>query len=41
MNRKQRRAATKLGPPASANSSDSGERIRQPDADYGGSLAKA
>ena len=29
MNRKQRRAATKLGPPASANSSDSGERIRQ------------
>jgi len=29
MNRKQRRAATKLGPPASANSSDSGEQVRR------------
>ena len=29
MNRKQRRAATKLGPSASANSSGSGEQIRQ------------
>ena len=29
MNRKQRRATTKLGSPASANSSDSGEQIKQ------------